>query len=215
MLAIYLIDQKCIIPFANQFIVHTNSRSPHRSTHHKNRRHANDLAVSSRSNNSVRHRLVATNSQLSIEVSGLQPLNGRLEISCLATIPSHVQSGEQFADYKTYSIKSECYIFYLFAVYLNSILYEIVVACIAVGTNIKIVCIIALNVNALLTILATVDIDQAVKVTPTPAVSDMAALGNSSSAHSFHKYAFASNPINFSIIPIVLYNALGVLNFLS
>lgn len=148
-------------------------------------------------------------------MSGLQPLNGRLEISCLATIPSHVQSGEQFADYKTYSIKSECYIFYLFAVYLNSILYEIVVACIAVGTNIKIVCIIALNVNALLTILATVDIDQAVKVTPTPAVSDMAALGNSSSAHSFHKYGIASNPINFSIIPIVLYNALGGLNILS
>lgn len=148
-------------------------------------------------------------------MSGLQPLNGRLEISCLATIPSHVQSGEQFADYKTYSIKSECHTYFIyFGVYLNSILHEFVVACIAVGTNIKIV--FTFNViYTFATILSIVDIDQAVKVTPTPAVSDMAALGNSSSAHSFHKYGIASNPINFSIIPIVLYNALGGLNILS
>lgn len=88
-------------------------RSLHRSTYHKNRRHANDAAASG-SNNSIHHRLVATNSQLSIGVSGLQPLNGRLEISCLATIPAHVQSGEQFTDYKTYSVKSECSINQLF-----------------------------------------------------------------------------------------------------
>lgn len=50
---------------------------------------------------------MATNSQLSIEVSGLQPLNGRLEITCLATIPAHVKIGEQYTDYKTYSVKSK------------------------------------------------------------------------------------------------------------
>ena len=33
--------------------------------------------------------------------------NGRLEITCLATIPAHVAVGEQFADYKTHSVKSE------------------------------------------------------------------------------------------------------------
>lgn len=42
-------------------------------------------------------------------MSELHALNGRLEISCLATIPAHVKPGEQFADYKTYSVKSKCY----------------------------------------------------------------------------------------------------------
>lgn len=50
---------------------------------------------------------MATSSQLSIEVSELHALNGRLEISCLATIPAHVKPGEQYADYKTYSVKSK------------------------------------------------------------------------------------------------------------
>lgn len=51
---------------------------------------------------------MASSSQLSIEVSELHASNnGRLEITCLATIPAHVGVGEQFADYKTYSVKSE------------------------------------------------------------------------------------------------------------
>lgn len=84
------------------------SRNPFRSTHRKLRRHTNDLTgSSSTNNNSIRHRLIATSSQLSIEVSELHALNGRLEISCLATIPAHVKPGEQFADYKTYSVKSK------------------------------------------------------------------------------------------------------------
>lgn len=36
------------------------------------------------------------------------PANGRVEITCLATIPAHVGPGEQYADYKTYSMKSKC-----------------------------------------------------------------------------------------------------------
>lgn len=81
-------------------------RNSHRSPR-KYRRHTNDLTSSTKASNSSRHRLVATSSQLSIEVSDLHALNGRLEISCLATIPAHVKPGEQYADYKTYSVKSE------------------------------------------------------------------------------------------------------------
>lgn len=82
-------------------------RNSHRSPHRKYRRHTNDLTSSLKSGNSSRHRLVASSSQLSIEVSELHALNGRLEISCLATIPAHVKPGEQYADYKTYSVKGK------------------------------------------------------------------------------------------------------------
>lgn len=82
-------------------------RNSHRSPQRKYRRHTNDLTSSGRASNSSRLRLVATSSQLSIEVSELHALNGRLEISCLATIPAHVKPGEQYADYKTYSVKSK------------------------------------------------------------------------------------------------------------
>lgn len=82
-------------------------RKTHRSPHRKHRRHTNDLGSSMKSSNTTRHRLVATSSQLSIELSELHTLNGRLEISCLATIPARVKPGEQYADYKTYSVKSK------------------------------------------------------------------------------------------------------------
>lgn len=49
-----------------------------------------------------------SSSQLSIEVSELHAdINGRLEITCLATIPANVDPGEQYADFKTFSVKSE------------------------------------------------------------------------------------------------------------
>lgn len=61
-------------------------------------------------NNRNGHRTIASGSQLSIEVSDLTKThNGRLEITCLATIPAHVAQGEQFADYKTFSVKGECF----------------------------------------------------------------------------------------------------------
>lgn len=54
------------------------------------------------------HKATISSSQLSVAVSELEPgSNGRLEITCLATIPAHVGPGEQFADYKTYSVKSK------------------------------------------------------------------------------------------------------------
>lgn len=54
------------------------------------------------------HKPIVSSSQLVVEVSDLHAdMNGRLEITCLATIPAHVGPGEQFADYKTYSVKSE------------------------------------------------------------------------------------------------------------
>lgn len=68
----------------------------------KYRRHVNE------SGNRNSHKGTASSSQLSIEVSDLHAsTNGRLEITCLATIPAHVGPGEQFADYKTYSVKSK------------------------------------------------------------------------------------------------------------
>lgn len=74
--------------------------------HRKYRRHTNELIEPAV--NSNRHHLMASSSQLSIEVSELHASNnGRLEITCLATIPAHVGVGEQFADYKTYSVKSK------------------------------------------------------------------------------------------------------------
>lgn len=54
------------------------------------------------------HKATISSSQLSVAVAELEPgSNGRLEITCLATIPAHVGPGEQFADYKTYSVKSK------------------------------------------------------------------------------------------------------------
>lgn len=45
-------------------------------------------------------------SQLNIEVSEIYVGDkDKLEITCLATIPAHVNDGEQFADYKAYSVK--------------------------------------------------------------------------------------------------------------
>lgn len=49
-----------------------------------------------------------SSSQLSIEVSELHAgSNGRLEITCLSTIPASVGPGEEYADYKTFSVKGE------------------------------------------------------------------------------------------------------------
>lgn len=53
-----------------------------------------------------------SSSQLSIEVSELHAgTNGRLEITCLSTIPASVGIGEEYADYKTFSVKGEKFIF--------------------------------------------------------------------------------------------------------
>lgn len=52
-----------------------------------------------------------SSSQLSIEVSELHAgTNGRLEITCLSTIPASVGPGEQYADYKTFSVKGKHFI---------------------------------------------------------------------------------------------------------
>ncbi|CAO1390958.1 unnamed protein product, partial [Diamesa tonsa] len=52
------------------------------------------------------HPGMISSSQLSIEVSELHAdINGRLEITCLATIPANVDPGEQYADFKTFSVK--------------------------------------------------------------------------------------------------------------
>lgn len=67
----------------------------------KNRRHVSEGVKNM-------HRPYMAASMLVMEVSELHAdMNGRLEITCLATIPAHVGPGEQFADYKTYSVKSK------------------------------------------------------------------------------------------------------------
>lgn len=58
------------------------------------------------------HRTSFASSQLSIRVSKLHAdRNGRLEISCLSTIPAHVDPGNVYADYKSHSVKSMFIIF--------------------------------------------------------------------------------------------------------
>lgn len=46
-------------------------------------------------------------SQLNIDLEEAHNNNGRMELTCLSTIPSAIGQGEQFADYKTYSVKGE------------------------------------------------------------------------------------------------------------
>lgn len=78
-----------------------NYNTTSRSGGYVNRRHVNEAPR-------IVHKPVVASSQLVVEVSELHAdANGRLEITCLATIPAHVGPGEQFADYKTYSVKSE------------------------------------------------------------------------------------------------------------
>ena len=68
------------------------------------RRHTNELSP----RNSNRERGYFAHSQLNIEVSQLNvSSNNRVEITCLATIPESVSAGEQYADYKTYSVKGK------------------------------------------------------------------------------------------------------------
>lgn len=76
----------------------------------KYRRHTNDVQHQQHQKAVTHRRAPGTYSasQLSIEVSELHAgTNGRLEITCLSTIPASVGPGEQYADYKTYSIKGD------------------------------------------------------------------------------------------------------------
>lgn len=78
---------------------------------HKFRRHLNEPRTSKISHNinnikRVKNYPTYSSSQLSIKVSALHAdENGRLEISCVSTIPARVENNEQFADFKSYSVK--------------------------------------------------------------------------------------------------------------
>lgn len=66
------------------------------------RRHVNDATGEYRK----QHRVAASYSQLAIRITEALTNNvGRIEITCLATIPARVEPGEQYADYKTSLIK--------------------------------------------------------------------------------------------------------------
>ena len=95
------------MPFLCLFVYFLCLFFSYRNTYsRKYRRYVND------GGNRISHKAQVSSSQLSIEVSELHAgINGRLEITCLATIPAHVGPGEQFADYKTYSVKSKFYNF--------------------------------------------------------------------------------------------------------
>lgn len=77
----------------------------------KYRRHINDNSHQQQHQKTTTRRMhpgTYSSSQLSIEVSELHAgSNGRLEITCLSTIPASVGPGEQYADYKTFSVKGE------------------------------------------------------------------------------------------------------------
>lgn len=95
---------------------------PHRNalnTFHKIRRHLNEPRTASKpTTNSIKlvlNRPTYSSSQLNIKVSDLHAgLNGRLEISCMGTIPAKVGKGEMYADFKSYSVKSKCRHLYSF-----------------------------------------------------------------------------------------------------
>ncbi|XP_055617439.1 uncharacterized protein LOC129762865 [Toxorhynchites rutilus septentrionalis] len=80
-----------------------NGYRKHRNSYeHKYRRHVSDATGEVRK----LHRVSASYSQLSIRITEALTNNlGRIEITCLATIPAHVNSGEEYADYKTSLIK--------------------------------------------------------------------------------------------------------------
>lgn len=81
------------------------------SGNRKSRRHANDaifLHLQQHEKTRKQHSLTYSSSQLSIEVSKLHAgANGRLEITCVATIPATITPLEQFADYKSVSVKGK------------------------------------------------------------------------------------------------------------
>lgn len=88
--------------------LHPNSNAL--STFHKIRRHLNEPRPSKPTNSIklVFNRATYSSSQLSIKVSELHAdANGRLEISCVSTIPNKISEGEMYADYKSYSVKSK------------------------------------------------------------------------------------------------------------
>lgn len=76
-------------------------------TNRKNRRHANDAVPHPQDKvRKQQHSLTYSSSQLSIEVSKLHAgANGRLEITCVSTIPATIAPLEQYADYKSTSVK--------------------------------------------------------------------------------------------------------------
>lgn len=83
------------------------------STFHKIRRHLNSESRTSKgtggSIKAVMNRPTYSSSQLSIEVSELHAdENGRLEISCISTIPAKITPQlHTYPDFKSYSVKSE------------------------------------------------------------------------------------------------------------
>lgn len=77
---------------------------------HKIRRHLNEPRTAKPSNSIklVMNRPTFSASQISIQVSALHAdSKGRLEISCVSTIPSKIGRGDMYADYKSYSTKSK------------------------------------------------------------------------------------------------------------
>lgn len=77
---------------------------------HKMRRHLNEPRASKPTNSikQVLNRPTYSSSQLNVKVSELHAgANGRLEISCVSTIPAKVGKGDAFADFKSYNVKSK------------------------------------------------------------------------------------------------------------
>jgi hypothetical protein len=78
-------------------------------TLHKMRRHlSGEPRSSTNSVRKVKNHPTYSSSQLSIKVSDLHADKyGRLEITCLSTIPAKVGGDDLFADFKSYSVKSK------------------------------------------------------------------------------------------------------------
>lgn len=145
-------------------------------------------------------------SQLVVQVSELHAdINNRLEITCLATIPAHVGPGEQFADYKTYSVKSE----YRRRDLCSDILWVKGFQCLN-DLMIKLTEIITF----LMGFIQTVDVEQSELTTTVP---QPAKFGNSLSSSSYnlaHNYKLWQKQLIYVGVTIIV-SSLGLFNTLN
>lgn len=96
------------------------------------------------------HRATASSSQLTVDMTEQYlDSNGRVEITCLATIPEHVNQGEQYADYKTFSMRGKCNLNHIIfrTEFIVSILLLLIAKCINFGIVVYFAANIALRSN--------------------------------------------------------------------
>lgn len=92
----------------NSSPIHTLAATYGRSQYHSGGSGGGVAAAAAAINELQQDKGLFSVSQLNIELTEQHvDANGRMELTCLSTIPAAVGPGEQFPDYKTYSVKGE------------------------------------------------------------------------------------------------------------